>query len=87
MKVDGFQRALGYFLWPKWLVVLTEKLRIVFMCSGVVPWDALRKVWRDGAMGCYNLDAPFANNGGNVPVQYQDRSIECMHRISFNCFW
>ena len=78
MGVDG-----SCFLWPRWPVMLSEKLRFVFVCSGVVAWDALRKVWRDGAMGCYNLDAPFAHNGGNVPFQYQNRSIECMHGISY----
>ena len=78
MEVDGFPHALAFFLWPKWLVMLTEKLRFVFACPGVVPWDALRKVWRDGAMGFYNLDAPFAHNGGNVPFQYQDRSNACI---------
>ena len=83
MEVDGSQHAQAIFLWPKWLVMLTEKLRFVFVWSGVVPWDTLRKVWRDGAMGCYNLDAPFAHNGGNVPFQIPDRSIKCMHRISF----
>ena len=70
MEVDGFRHALVFFLWPKWLVMLTEKLRFIFVCSGVVPWDASRKVWRDGAMGCYSLDAPVAHNGGNVPFQY-----------------
>ena len=66
-----------------WLVMLSEKLRLVLACSGVVSWDALRRVWEDGATGSLNLAAPFTHHGGNVPFQYHDRSIECMHKTLF----
>lgn len=66
------------------LLVVSEKLRLVLACSGVVPWDALRRAWEDGAMGSHNPDAAYTHHGGNVPFQYQNRSMKCMHRISLN---
>lgn len=82
MQTVVFQHALALFLWPQWLFMLPKKLRLVLAFSGVVSWVALRMNWRDGAIRSDDLEASFAHTGGNVPFQYQNRSVKCMHRIS-----
>ena len=80
LRVVIFHYGMAFAIW---LPMLSKKLRLVLAYSGVVPWNALRRVWEDGATGSHNLDAPYTH-GGNVPFQYQNRSMKCMHRIPLN---
>ena len=85
METEGM-RAVNFHcgvVFAIWLLMRSEKLHLVVACSGVVSWDAFRRVWEDGAMGSFHLNASFTHHGGNVPFQYHDRSIECTHKTFF----
>ena len=57
------------------LAMFPQKSRLVLAYPGVVPWDALLRVWRRDATGFYRLEAPCAHYGGNVPF-HKNTKIE-----------
>ena len=84
MEVDGSRHALVFFLWPKWLVMLTEKLRFVSSCAQ--EWCPGMHQGRFGVMVQWDVTVSMRLSL-IMAVMYlfntTDRSIECMHRISY----